>query len=177
MPPYQNIYLIGFRASGKTTVARQISSSYGLSFLDADEKLQQDSGMSIEDVVVRHGWDYFREMEKKILADTAQSRGLVVATGGGVILREPNRDILRNSKHFTVYLKARPGLINDRLKQDPHPGQRPPLSNLSLEDEISQSLAQREPLYHECADLVLDAHEKAEKLARVIMEKFSGVIS
>lgn len=173
MHVYQNIYLIGFRASGKTTLAAQISSSYGLAFLDTDEIIQQNSGMSIEKMVAGHGWDYFRDMEEKAIAETTMSRGLVAATGGGVVLRESSRNILKDKRYLTVYLKAPPELIIKRLQGEPLQGQRPPLSNLSLEDEISEALAKRSPLYHECADLVLEAGDTTEKLTAAVMEKFS----
>jgi shikimate kinase len=174
MPVYQNIYLIGFRASGKTTLAARISSSYGLTFLDTDEKIQQVSGISIEEMVAGHGWDYFRDIEERTIAQTTMSRGLVAATGGGAILRESSRNILKDERHLTVYLKARPEVIINRLQGEPLSGQRPPLSNLALEDEIREALAKRNPLYHECSDLVLEASDTTEKLAAAVMEKFTG---
>ncbi len=174
MSGYQNIYIIGFRAGGKTTLATEISSSHGLTFLDTDHKLQDGTGMSIEDIITLEGWEYFRHMEEKILADTTLLQGLVVATGGGIILRKSNRDILKNDKFLTVYLMADTGLILSRLKADPNPGQRPPLSSLSREAEIKETMALREPLYRECADLVLDARESTQKLAEKVMARFSA---
>ena len=112
-------------------------------------------------------------MEEKVLADTTHSKGLVVATGGGIILREFNRCILKDDKHLTVYLKADPLLIVGRLKADPNPGQRPPLSSFSMEEEIKNNLAQRERLYQECADLILEAHQSTQRLAAGVMKFFT----
>ncbi|MFO7727866.1 MAG: shikimate kinase [Desulfonatronovibrio sp.] len=173
MSKYQDIYLVGFRASGKTTLGKHISSRYGLRFLDTDDRIQKQAGMSIESMVALHGWDYFRDMEEKIFADTTILKTAVVATGGGVILRQTNRDILKKDKYLTVYLKADPDLVLSRLNADPHPGQRPPLSRHSLQEEIVSTLAHRDPLYRECADLVLDAGFDAQMLAARVWESFN----
>lgn len=174
MSRYQSIYLVGFRASGKTTLGKYISTSYGLRFLDTDHRLQKQAGMSIESMVALHGWDYFRDMEEEILADTTFLKTAVVATGGGIILRQTNRDILKDDKCLTVYLKADPDLVLGRLNADPHPGQRPPLSTGSLEEEISATLVYRHPLYQECADLVMDAGQEMERLAARVMQLFAS---
>ncbi len=177
MSKFENIYFIGFRAVGKTTLAGHISRKHGLFFLDTDQKLQQEAGMSIEDMVADHGWQYFRDMEEKVLYDTTKARSLVVSAGGGIVLRESNRRILKDDKYLTVYLRADPHLILDRLKAEPNPRQRPPLSTLSLEEEILETLAQREPLYQECADLVLDAREAKESLGVRVMGLYTSTLS
>jgi shikimate kinase len=165
MTIYRNIYLIGFRASGKTTLARRISLDTGLTFLDTDLKLQKKAKMSIEKMVAMHGWNYFRDLEEEILAETATRQRLIVATGGGIVLRESNRNILKAKTNLTVYLKADRGLILDRLEADPGPDQRPPLSILSREQEVTDILTQREPLYEECADVILSAREDLQSLS------------
>ncbi len=173
MSVFDSIYLTGFRASGKTTLGLAISRQSGLVFLDTDHKLQEEAGMSIESIVFSHGWDYFRDLEENILKQTVLSTGLVVATGGGIVLRQSSRDILKNARFLTVYLKADPDLILRRLNHDPNPGQRPSLSQASMEDEVIENLTRREPLYQECADMVLDAGEPAGVLAVRVMEKLS----
>lgn len=165
MPKFQNIYIIGFRASGKTSLAAAVSRSTGLTFQDTDQELQQRFKMSIQDIIARHGWDYFRDQEEKILVRTASYRNMVVATGGGIVLREANRNILKDARYLTIYLEAYPYLILERLKADPDPGQRPPLTPLSIEQEVSTTLAQRKVLYEECADLILAADQNPESLA------------
>lgn len=162
---YKNIYLIGFRASGKTTLAERISLDTGLIFQDTDQELQEKAKMSIEKMIATHGWNYFRDLEEKILAETAMHQDMIVATGGGIVLRESNRNILKDKKNLTVYLKADHGLILDRLKTDPSPDQRPPLSILSREQEVTEIMTQREPLYEECADVVLSAREDLQSLS------------
>lgn len=169
----QNIFIIGFRACGKTTLAERISQSSGLTFMDTDHELQQKAGMSISDLVKRYGWESFRDMEERVVAVTASLTGRVVSTGGGVILRENNRKILKNSAFLTVYLQADPGLILHRLQADPGLDQRPPLTDFTLEQEVVKTLSQREPLYLECADLVLDAGMNPQLLSQLVLEAFS----
>jgi shikimate kinase len=162
---YKNVYLIGFRASGKTTLAERISLDTGLIFQDTDLQLQENANMSIEKMIAMRGWNYFRDLEEKILAETSMRQGMIVATGGGIVLRESNRNILKDKTNLTVYLKADRGLILDRLKADPSPDQRPPLSILSREQEVTEILTQREPLYEECADVILPASDDLQSLS------------
>ncbi|MFN2267104.1 MAG: shikimate kinase AroL [Desulfonatronovibrio sp.] len=169
---FQNVYLIGYRASGKTTLAEGVAQSSDLKFLDTDQMLQENCGMSIDEMVSEHGWDYFRDIEEKTLADTAHMKGMIVATGGGIILRESNRELLKKDKMLAVYLQAGADLILSRLSSDPNPKQRPALSTSPLTSEVMSSLTQREPLYLECADLVLDASKSIEDLVQKVLSTF-----
>lgn len=169
---HQNIYLIGFRASGKTTLARHIAGKYKLKLLDTDHEIQNNAKMSISEMVAGHGWDYFRDFEKKIMAETALRRNLVVSTGGGVVISTANRQILKDKMHLTVYLKAEPALILSRLKNNPHPDQRPRLSLSSLEEEVVSTMASREPLYLECADMTLEADKEVKYLGETVTNRY-----
>jgi len=164
-----NIYIIGPRASGKTTLAGAIAAKTGLRAVDTDALLEERQEKSIQDLVADQGWERFRDLEEEILAHTAAASSLVVATGGGVVLRPGNRELLKRPDHLTVYLLADVYLMLQRLEQDPKPGQRPPLSSRSLEEEIRSTLTEREPLYRECADLVLPAEHPSEVLAAEVI--------
>ncbi len=170
-----NIYLIGPRASGKTTLAGELARRTGLTPVDTDEMLQQEQGRSIQEIVADHGWEHFRELEKKVLLYTAQSGSLVVASGGGVVLGSANRELLKDIRHLTVYLQADADLICSRLAEDPKPGQRPALSDLDFREEIRATLEKRQELYRECADIVLAADQSlellAEEVSRVYVDK------
>ncbi|RQD65450.1 MAG: shikimate kinase AroL [Desulfonatronovibrio sp. MSAO_Bac4] len=166
---FHNIYLIGYRACGKTTLARRVAESSGLKFLDTDQVIQENSHMSIDEMVSSRGWDYFRDIEEKTLADTALIKGMVVATGGGVILRESNREILKEDKMLTVYLQADADLVLSRLSSDPNPKLRPALSKSPLTLEVMNTLTERESLYLECADLILDAARPVENHVQRIL--------
>ncbi|WP_045216642.1 shikimate kinase AroL [Desulfonatronovibrio magnus] len=161
---YRNVYLIGYRASGKTTLARKLASLLKIRFVDADHELQQQYEMTIDEMVNKHGWPYFREREEKILSEINARQGQVVATGGGVILRSSNRNILTQTQNYCVYLQATISLVLERLNADPISGQRPALSDMSLEQEISTVMSQREQLYLSCADLVMDVSLPVEQI-------------
>lgn len=172
--PFQNIYLTGYRASGKTTLAKKIAQSSDLKFLDTDQVIQKNCHMSIDEMVAKHGWDYFRDIEEKTLTDTVHMKKMVVATGGGIILRQSNREILKKDSMLTVYLQAEAELVLDRLSSDPNPKQRPALSSSPIALEVMNTLTEREPLYLECADLVLDASKSTEGLFQRILDVLEG---
>lgn len=163
-----NIYLIGPRASGKTTLAEDIAGRTGLKAVDADKALQEEQGQSIQEIVSGQGWEYFRDLESKFLQRTAGSGPMVVATGGGVVLGSANRELLKDFRHLTVYLQAEADLICSRLAEDPKPGQRPALSDLDFREEIRATLEKRQKLYMECADIVLAADQPLELLAEEV---------
>ena len=168
MMQLQHIFLIGARASGKTSLARVLSKELVLPMRDADAVFVERIGQSIAEFVEDKGWDAFRNMEAQILAELCSGEPLVVATGGGVVLRPENRALLKSSG-LAVYLKAEADILLARLGKNPLPGQRPALTGLDEAEEIRKTLAEREPLYQECADLVLDADQPLDESARVIM--------
>lgn len=142
--------------------------------MDTDQLIQDEAGMTIEEMVAERGWAWFRSMEEEVLAQTALVKHLVVATGGGAVLSEASRKILKDSFFLTVYLKTSPEQVLKRLAESPVSGQRPPLSDLSLEEEVKNNLAQREPLYLDCADLILDAGKPPELNAGKIIAAFQA---
>jgi shikimate kinase len=145
-----NIYLIGHRGVGKSTVAPLAASLMNRRFLDLDVEIERNSGASIQSIFAQQGESAFREFEAVALADAASERGLIVATGGGAVLREDNRKRLRDG--FCIWMRATRRTIVERLKT----GGRPPLTNMTLEDETAALLAVREPLYQSLAQLVID---------------------
>jgi len=163
----KNIYLVGPRACGKTTIGRMLAKALGRPFMDLDEEFVETTGRSIGDVVETEGWDAFRELETAVLAAVSETPGNVVATGGGVVLRARNRELL--AEGVVVYLQADPDKVVARLMDELKPEQRPALTNLSLEDEVRKTVLEREPYYMAVAQMVApDAplEELAERLAR-----------
>ena len=140
-----NIYLIGPRASGKTTLGERLAETLGRAFTDLDAAFVERRGETIAALVEREGWDAFRRAEAEILAGTAKRTGLVVATGGGVVLLPENREIL--ARGLVLYLQAHPDRLAERLMADLNPEQRPKLTELGLREELAATLAEREPLY------------------------------
>ncbi len=93
-----NIYLTGYRAPGKTSTGRLLAEKLGIPFIDADEKLVEIEGRTVSEMVADKGWDYFRDRESAVLKQIASSGAdFVVATGGGVILRSENIEIMHLS--------------------------------------------------------------------------------
>ena len=154
-----NIALIGFRASGKSLVGKLLAEDLGLSFVDMDVRLVASFGVDIDQWVHSQGWESFRHEESELLAQLAREQGLVVATGGGVVLSAPNRNLLR-SCFLVVWLKASPEMTYVRVLGDPGSGRnRPAFTTLPLREEIRQILAERSDLYQETAHLVLETDD------------------
>jgi len=156
----RNIALIGFRATGKSTVGKILAGKLGRQFLDMDQRLALEAGRSIAAWVKQDGWDSFRRAESGLLRLISLQKDLVVATGGGVVLDPQSRRVLRES-FFAVWLKATPETIYARLSSDPGSTQtRPSLSELPVKEEIEKVLFQREPLYSQVAGIEIDTEGK-----------------
>ena len=166
----QNIALIGFRATGKTTVGKILAQKLGRSFVEMDQRLVSEAGRDIAAWVAQEGWDSFRRAESALLGVICLQKRLVVATGGGIILDPQNRETLRKD-FFTAWLKAEPQTIRHRLSSDPRsPQMRPALSDLPILEEIEKLLYEREPLYSQVANIEIDTEGKeAMKVAEEII--------
>ncbi|MFW5489199.1 MAG: shikimate kinase AroL [Desulfovibrio sp.] len=165
-----NVYLVGLRASGKTTLGKMLAERLGRSFVDTDELCVQQAGMTIAELVQAQGWDGFRELEAKVVRQVGETSGQVVATGGGVVLRDENRDVLRDTGRV-FYLMADPGLLAGRLAKDPNEAQRPALTDMDLRQELAATLTEREPLYMGVANFILQAGAPLESLVEDVLEK------
>ena len=164
MPPAddRNIYLIGPRASGKTTLGKMLAERLGRPFIDLDAVFVEKHGETIADLVGREGWDAFRLAEAAIVAETGKRTGQVVATGGGAVLMPQNREVL--ARGLVFYLQADPERLASRLLADCNEAQRPKLTELGLREEIAATLAEREPLYLACAHASLPERAPEELL-------------
>lgn len=165
----QNIYLIGPRACGKTTLGKLLANSLSSRFVDTDAHFLEQYG-EIAEFVEGNDWDAFRDAESEILKQISQEDSQVVGCGGGIILRKENRAILK--KGFCVYLKTDPEILVGRLTNDPNECQRPSLTGSGLIEELAQILRERDPIYTQCADAVIEAAtpEVAVALIRTALE-------
>ena len=150
----RNIFLIGPRACGKTSVGRGLAERLGVPFVDTDHALVEAVGMDIAAYVDGHGWDAFRDAEAETLKREAAPGGRVIGCGGGIVLREDNRAVLAGG--ITLYLKADVDELARRLLRDPLEAQRPSLTGKSVADEVREVLAARAHLYEGCADRVIE---------------------
>lgn len=151
----QPIFLIGARGCGKTTVGKALAHALGFHFLDTDLWLHQQTQLTVAEIVDKEGWAGFRARECAALrAVTALTR--VIATGGGIVLAEENRQFMRECG-VVVYLNAPASVLAARLAAFPEAGQRPTLTGKSIVDEVSEVLAARERLYSDAAHHIIDA--------------------
>jgi shikimate kinase len=157
-----NIYLIGARASGKTTLGRRLAARLKRPFVDTDQRIRLRTGKTVADLVAAGGWEAFREAEALALSEVALFTGQVVSCGGGIVLRQENRDLLAGGR--VVYLKAPAEVLAARLERSPGNAQRPSLTGADIKDEVCKVLAEREALYLSCARLVLRADQPLEAL-------------
>jgi shikimate kinase/rhodanese-related sulfurtransferase len=159
----ERIALIGYRGTGKSSVARVLAERLGWRWIDADIVLEQRAGRSIREVFDSEGEAGFRQREAAILAELCELPQHVLATGGGVILREDNRALLRQSA-WVAWLDADAETLWRRLESDPASAARRPALTVggvqvqaaanSLH-QIIEILKIREPLYRQCADAVV----------------------
>lgn len=166
-----NLYLIGYRGSGKTTVAAELSSLLSLPWVDADQKLVETAGKTIAQIFAEIGEPGFRDLESQTLKTLASKGEQIVALGGGVILRPENREILKQTGK-TVWLTAPPEVLAERIQQDAATkANRPSLTSQGVLGEIQTVLQQRLPLYKEAADwsIAVDQYSPPE-VARQIAQ-------
>jgi shikimate kinase len=168
--PAMNVLLIGYRGTGKSAVARHLALALGCDWVDADVELELRAGRSIAAIFADAGEAAFRDLESAVLADLLRRQCTVIALGGGVVLRDENRKLLRSAGEV-VWLTADPETIQRRLAEDPVSlGRRPPLTAAGGLDEIRHLLAVRTPLYRECAHWITDTVDKnpAEVAAEIL---------
>ncbi|WP_311223166.1 MULTISPECIES: shikimate kinase [unclassified Acidovorax] len=145
--------LVGMPGSGKSTVGRQLARRLDVPFVDLDHRLEQVLGTSIRTYFELHGEDSFRERETALLAEVAAQPGnLVLSTGGGVVLRAPNRAILQDFGHV-LYLRASPDEIFKRVRHDKA---RPLLQVANPLERLREMYALRDPLYREAAHFTIE---------------------
>ena len=151
-----NIVLIGFRCSGKTSVGEALAGMLKRSFLDTDELIEQRAGRSIDSIIESHGWDHFRGIEREVILEVSRKDGLIVATGGGIVLDASNvRQLKRNG--LIVWLKGSADVLKKRMQQHQKSGKsRPSLTGTAPEDEIQEVLKIRAPLYERAGDIAVD---------------------
>jgi shikimate kinase len=148
------IFLTGPRGSGKTTVARLLAGRLGWGWADADDVLERRAGASVRALFAAEGEAGFRGREAAVLRELCGLRRHVIATGGGAVLREDNRALLRASG-WVVWLTADADTLWERVRQDAgSAGRRPDLLRGGRE-EVAEIFRAREPLYRCCADVIV----------------------
>lgn len=170
-PPAGNVYLVGMMGCGKSTVGRRLAVLMRRQFIDTDRAIEQKSGATIGHIFELEGEAGFRRREAKLLEEVSARRGAVVATGGGLILRERNRVVLR-ATGTVIYLRAAPELLRERLKNS---RARPLLNTPEPQTKLAELLAARAPMYRAAADIIVDVTADtsariAEQIHRLLLD-------
>ena len=170
------IFLIGYRGSGKTTVARLLAEKLGWQHIDADEYLERKYQRTIRQIFAEEGEAGFREKEAVVLAELSSLQAHVISTGGGIVLRPENRELLKTG--FVIWLKAPASVLFERIQKDATTAERRPALTTGGLAEIEQLLAVREPLYEQCAHMAIDCTELSpEEVVSRALDKLPGVRS
>ena len=147
-----NLFLVGLMGAGKTTIGRQLARLTGKTFYDSDHEIEARTGVRIPVIFEIEGEAGFRVRESEMIAELATLPNIVLATGGGAVLDPNNRQVLAN--HGTViYLRAG---IDDILARTQHDKNRPLLQTANPRAKLEALFAQRDPLYREVADVLID---------------------
>lgn len=172
--PATNVYLIGPMGSGKTTIGQRVAQLLGMEFLDCDHELEAQTGASVNLIFDVEGEEGFRERESRMLEKLTAQRGVLVATGGGVVLREQNRDLLRRSG-LVIYLRTSVAQQLKRLSRD---RSRPLIRTSDRRERLTRLAEQRDALYEALADIDFPSQSSgpdltATRLADLIRERWS----
>ncbi|MCX8029780.1 MAG: shikimate kinase [Brevinematales bacterium] len=140
----KQIFLIGYRATGKTTIGKELSRMTGWKLIDTDEEIEKSTGIKIKDIFEKYGESKFRDLESQVLKNISSQEQIIVSTGGGIILRNENREIIKRG--LVILLYSSPETIIKRMTEESH---RPALTDLPLEEEVRKTLSERDKLYNE----------------------------
>lgn len=174
MPLSHSIFLIGYRGTGKSTIAELMAARLGADWVDSDDAIEQSAGCSIAEIFRDQGEPVFRDLEEQTIANLAAGPARVLSLGGGAVLRESTRQRLK--KEQVVWLQASAAVLAERLSGDSSTAKRrPSLTGQGTLEEIEQVLAVRTPIYQECATLVVDTDRHTpDEVAGKIVEQLSS---
>jgi shikimate kinase len=170
----KSVVLIGMMGAGKSSVGRCLQRQSGLARLDTDEMLAAEFGMSIAQIFEKHGEEKFRDAETDLLRKLAPDRPAIIVTGGGIVLRHQNVDLLK-SVGTVIWLAADEATLFERAARRDH---RPLLQKENPRAIFSKLFGEREPVYAAAADIRIDtsrlSHDEVAETILSKMEEFSS---
>ncbi len=154
----KNVILVGYMGAGKTTVGIRLSYKLKKSMIDIDQKIEKDAGRTIKEIFADDGEDFFRNLETNTIRKVASSRGsYIISTGGGLPMREENRQILKEMG-LVIYLRVQPETVYRRISHDT---ERPLLQVEDPLAKIKEMLMLRDPVYESTADYIVDVDNRS----------------
>lgn len=147
-----NVYLVGMMGAGKTTLGKALAQKTGQEFIDTDRVLVERTGVPVATIFEIEGEEGFRRRETAVIAELARRSGCIVATGGGAVISEENRRVMRDSG-TVVYLRARLENLWERTRHD---ATRPLLVTADPRGTLAALLEARDPLYRDAAHIVME---------------------
>ncbi|MFH6566628.1 MULTISPECIES: shikimate kinase AroK [Pseudomonas] len=156
----RNLILVGPMGAGKSTIGRLLAKELHLPFKDSDKEIEVRTGANIPWIFDKEGEPGFRDRETAMIVELCHENGIVLATGGGAVMRPQNRQALRNGGRV-VYLHAS---IEQQVARTSRDRNRPLLRNANPEKILRDLLALRDPLYREIADLVVETDERPPRM-------------
>jgi len=163
------LFLVGMMGAGKTTVGRQLAKRLGKAFCDSDREIEARTGVRVAVIFDIEGEAGFRRREAEVIEQVTALDNVVLATGGGVVLDPRNREHLR-TRGFVIYLHAQPAVLWQRTRSDKS---RPLLQDSDPRGRLEKLYAERDPLYREVADLVIDTgRQSVGSLLAQVLAKF-----
>jgi len=167
--------LVGMPGCGKSTVGRHLARQLGLRFVDTDNQIERRIGMPIRDYFAQHGEEAFRDVEQDVVDEMTALTSVVLATGGGAVLRPSSRNALHSRSHV-FYLRSSPEELSRRLRNDQH---RPLLQVADPLRKLRELYRERDPLYRRTAHFVVEAARPSVPalLSMVLMQlELSGLV-
>ena len=172
-----NLFLIGYRCTGKTTIGKSIAAAIDWSFIDADTMLVRKCGKPIKEIVDTEGWETFRRMERSTLKQICTKDRQIVATGGGVVLDAANTKAMKTSGKV-IWLGATAETIQKRMLQDKNTGNfRPALTEKGRMQEIGDMLLKRNPYYEGASDFSIQTDDvPLNEISAIIIQRIKDKI-
>lgn len=147
----ENIILVGLMGAGKSTIGRKLAAMLNMEFYDSDREIEERTGVDIATIFEIEGEQGFRDREEQVIADLCGKKNIVLATGGGSVLRKANRQLMSKSGHV-VYLRTTADLLYSRIRYDKS---RPLMQTSNPLRTLKNLLDEREPFYLEIADTIM----------------------